>query len=204
MLPDELRTEDFFLLMDPDWRPRPGDDVPPAEAVIGAWPLDADGSIGPFRGNPGYAPRDGDAAADPVDAVLRLTMRGRMAAGQLQLMMRDALFQVALNGDGRPLVVKSPDDVRCVVVATGTRQVRRISAPEWRRMDLTGVVSLLPDDVDVLLNPGGPVPFRLTGDFLRETMFMSDDDVAGAYEAFRAQDAGRGAEVLPWVVGEGR
>lgn len=203
MLPDESRTEDFFLLMDPDWRPRPGDDVPPSEAVIGAWPLDADGSIGPFRGNPGYAPRDEDAAADPVDAVLRLTMRGRMAPGQLQLMMRDAQFQVALNGDGRPLIATSPDDVRCVVVATGARQARRVSAPEWRRMDLTGVVSLLPDDVDVLLNPGGPVPFRLTGDFLRETMFMSDDDVTGAYEAFRAQDAGRGTEVLPWVV-EGR
>ena len=204
MQPDVRATEDFFLLMDPDWRPGPDDDVPPIEAVVGAWPLDQDGSVGAFHGNPDYAPRDGDAAADPVDAVLRLTMQGRMAAGQLQLLIRDALFQVALNGDGRPLVVLSPDDVRCVVVATGTRQVRRISAPEWRRMDLTGVVSLLPDEVDVLLNPGGPVPFRLTGDFLRETMFMSDDDVAGAYEAFRAQDAGRGAEVLPWVVGEGR
>jgi len=175
MQPDEL-TEDFSLLLDPDWRPQPGDgDVPPAEAVIGAWPLDADGSIGPFRGNPGYAPRDGDAAADPLDAVLRLTMRGRMEPGQLQLMLRDALLQVGLNGDGRPLVVRSPDDVRCVVVATGPQQVRRISAPQWRRMDLTGVVSLLPDDVDVLVNPGGPVPFRLTGDFLREALVTGDE-----------------------------
>ena len=193
---------DFFLLMDPDWRPGPAGDVPPAEAVIGAWPLAEDGSVGVFHGNPGYAPRDGAAATDPLDAVLRLTMRGGMAAGQLQVMMRDAQFEVALNGDERPLVVKSPDDVRCVVLATGKRQRHRISAPEWRRMDLTGVVSLLPDDVDVLINPGGPVPFRLTGDFVRETMFMSDDDVAGAYEAFRAQDPGRGVEVLPWVVGE--
>jgi len=194
---------DFFVLMDPDWRPGPGDDVPPLEAVIGAWPLAADGSVGAFHGNPDYAPRDGAAATDPLDAVLRLTMRGSMAAGQLQVMMRDAQFEVALNGDERPLVVKSPDGVRCVVLATGKRQQRRVSAPDWRRMDLTGVVSLLPDDVDVLINPGGPVPFRLTGDFLRETMFMSDDDVAGAYEAFRAQDPGRGVEVLPWVVGEG-
>ncbi|MGA5300888.1 type VII secretion system-associated protein [Nucisporomicrobium flavum] len=200
----ELRDRDFFLLMDPDWRPGPGDDVPPLEAVIGAWPLDADGVPGPFRGNPRYAPRDGQAAADPLDAVLRLTMGGRMEAGQLQLMMRDAQLEVALNGDGRPLVVRSPDDVRCVVVATGPQQRRRVSAPEWRRMDLTGVVSLLPDEVDVLINPGGPVPFRLTGDFLRETMVMSDEDVAAAYDAFRGQDPGRGVEVLPWAVGEGR
>ncbi len=91
---------DFFVLMDPDRRPGTGDDVPPLEAVIGAWPLVEDG--------------------------------------------------------------------------------------------------------DVLVNPGGPVPFRLTGDFLRETMFMSDEDVAGADGAFRAQDPGRGVEVLPWLVGEGR
>ncbi|MEV4703723.1 type VII secretion system-associated protein [Actinoplanes sp. NPDC049316] len=194
--------ENYFLLMDPDWRPRPEDEVPPIEAVIGLWPLTADGSLGSFRSNPDYVPRDEDAVTDPLDAMLRLAMEGRMQADQLQLMMRDSLFEVALNGDGRPLIVRSPDDVRCVVVATSVPQLRRISSPDWQRTDLTGVVSLLPDEVDVLFNPGGPVPFRLTGDFLRETMIMSDEDVAAAYEAFRAEHADDGVEVVPWLIGD--
>jgi hypothetical protein len=200
MRPDDHPPERFFLLMDPDWRPQPGEEAPPAEAVIGAWPLAADGSAGSFRGNPAYAPRDEDAATDPLDALLRLAMDGRVEAGQVQLMLRDARYEVALNGDGRPLLVTSPDNVRCVVVATSAPQVRRISSPEWRRTDLTGVVALLPDGVDVLVNPGGPVPFRLTGDFLREALIMSDEDTAVAYESFRAENADRGVEVLPWVM----
>ncbi|MCA2217464.1 type VII secretion system-associated protein [Jidongwangia harbinensis] len=199
---DEQDMENYFLLMDPDWRPQPDEEVPPIEAVIGLWPLAADGSVGPFRSNPGYEPRDENPVTDPLDAMLRLTMQGRAPAEQLQLLMRDALFEVALNGDQRPLIVKSPDDVRCVVVATSMPQVRRISAPQWQHQDLTGVVSLLPDGVDVLFNPGGAVPFRLTGDFLRETTIMSDEEVAAAYETLRAEQGDQRIEVLPWVIGE--
>ncbi|BCJ52713.1 hypothetical protein Asp14428_41880 [Actinoplanes sp. NBRC 14428] len=199
---DERELENFFLLMDPDWSPRPGEEAPPLEAVVGAWPLAADGSVGRFHSNPEYAPRDGDAVTDPVDAMLRLAMTERMRADQLQLMLRDAEFEVAFNGDGRPLVVKSPDDVRCVVVATGSAQVRRITSPGWQHVDLSGVVSLLQDGVDVLFNPGGPVPFRLTGEFLRETLIMTDEEAATAYAAFRTADAGPRVGIVPWLVGD--
>ena len=128
--------------------------------------------------------------------------QGEAGAEQIQLMVRDVLLDVALNGDGRPLIVRSPDDVPCVVVATSAPQRERVSAPQWRRIDLTELVSLLPDAVDVLFNPGGPVPFRLTGDFVRETAVMGDDEVTAAYAAFRATLPEQGVEVVPWVVGE--
>ncbi|AGL14090.1 type VII secretion system-associated protein [Actinoplanes sp. N902-109] len=202
MQPDQQLMENYFLLMDPDWRPQPGDEVPPIEAVIGLWPIGVDGSVGSFRSNPDYEPRDDDSVTDPLDAMLRLAMQGQVRAEQLQVMMRDAVLSTALNGDGRPLIVKSPDDVRCVVVATSVAQQRRVSSPEWQQADLMALVSLLPDDVDVLFNPGGPVPFRLTGDFIRETAIMGDDEVAAAYATFRADQAGQGLEVIPWVVGD--
>nr|WP_067494857.1 type VII secretion system-associated protein [Actinoplanes sp. TFC3] len=199
MQPDQ---ENYFLLMDPDWRPQPGDEVPPLEAVIGLWPIDADGTVGAFRGNPDYEPRDDNSVTDPLDAMLRLAMQGQVRAEQLQVMMRDALLAAALNGDGRPLILKSPDDVRCVVIATSAAQQRRVSSPDWQQVDLMALVALIPDGVDVLFNPGGPVPFRLTGDFVRETAIMSDEEVADAYASFREEQAGQGLQVIPWVVGD--
>ena len=194
--------EQYFLLMDPDWRPAPDAEVPEIDAVVGLWPLGPDGGVGAFQGNPAYRPRNADSAADPLDALFRMAGRGTALADQIQLVLRDARFEVALNGDGRPLIVRSPDDVPCVVIATSAPQRERASAPQWRRIDLTELVSLLPDRVDVLFNPAGPMPFRLLGDFIRETLMMGDDEVAEAYEAVRAaMPAERQLEIVPWAVG---
>ncbi|MFC0547893.1 type VII secretion system-associated protein [Kutzneria chonburiensis] len=173
-----MDTQDFFLLMDPSWNPDRG--TPPAEAVVGLWPVE-DGTVGKFRSNPQYVATDGNSPSDPLDAVLRLALRGRAEARHIQLMLRDSLFDLAMNGDGRPLVTTSPDDVPCVVVASGEPHGQRVSAPRWRRVDLGDLVVLLADGVDVLFNPGGPASVRLTGDFLRETMMLGDDLVAEGF-----------------------
>ncbi len=200
MQPDQSLRESYFLLMDPQWRPQPGDEAPPMEAVVGLWPLAADGAVGSFRSNPGYLPRDQDAVTDPLDAMLRLVLQGRARAERLQVMMRDALLGAAVGGDGRPLIALSPDQVRCVMVATSVTQQRRVSSPDWQQVDLMALVGLLPDGVDVLFNPDGPVPFRLTGDFVRETAIMSDEDVAAAHASMRAELAGQQLEVIPWIL----
>jgi hypothetical protein len=194
--------EQYFLLMDPDWRPAADAEVPDVDAVVGLWPLGPEGGVGAFQSNPDYRPRNAGSAADPLDALFRMAGRGAGLADQIQLVLRDARFEVALNGDGRPLIVRSPDDVPCVVIATSAPQRERASAPQWRRIDLTELVSLLPDRVDVLFNPAGPMPFRLLGDFIRETLMMGDDEVAEAYEAVRAaMPAERQLEIVPWTVG---
>ncbi|WDZ83747.1 type VII secretion system-associated protein [Micromonospora cathayae] len=196
------QVDSYFLLMDPDWQPAPDDETPDPAALLGLWPVEADGSLGAFRANPDYRPRDADAVADPLDALFRMAVRGQAQAEQIQLVLRDTLFDVALNGDERPLIMRSPDGVPCVVIATSAPQRERVSAPQWRRIDLAELVSLLPDRVDTLFNPAGPVPMRLIGDVVRETLLMSDEEIAEARAVvLAALPPDRGVPVLPWVAG---
>ncbi|SEF27756.1 hypothetical protein SAMN05421837_1031023 [Amycolatopsis pretoriensis] len=180
--PTEKR-ENWFLLMDPAWQPVAENDTPPLSAVVGVWPLDSAGTIGKFRPNPDYEPSDENSPADPLDAVLHLAMRGESQAELLQLMLRETVFDVAMNGDGRPMVTKSPDDIPCVVVVTAEVHRRRINSPEWQRSDLTQLAELLDDGVDALFNPGGAASVRLTGEFLRLTTLLDDDEVDALYSA---------------------
>nr|WP_067494858.1 type VII secretion system-associated protein [Actinoplanes sp. TFC3] len=194
--PAEAPEEDsFFLLMDPEWLPEHEGDTPPFESVVGLWPLAGDGSVGRFRSNPQYRPVNENSPSDPVDALLRLTVRGDAGMEQLQLVLRDSLVDQAMNGDGRPLIGKSPDGVPCVVIATSTPHRERIASPDWRRADLDEVVAALPDQVDVLLNPGGPATVRLTGDFIRATAAMKDDELTAARTSFRSEGD---ISVEPW------
>lgn len=191
--------ENWFLLMDPAWSPASENEPPPIEAVVGLWPVEDEGKIGKFRANPEYTPTDENSPSDPLDAVLRLVLQGRAEAAHIQLMLRDTLFDIAMNGDGNPLITKSPDDIPCVVVATGEPHRRRIASPDWQRIDLGELTELLADEVDVLFNPGGPAAVRLTGGFMRESLEMGDEQVAELYASIN-QDAS-GLRVVPWEPG---
>ncbi|MEU3764987.1 type VII secretion system-associated protein [Amycolatopsis keratiniphila] len=180
--PDEDGLEDWVLLMDPGWEPETEDQRPPIEAIVGLWPIE-DGRAGKFRANPGYVPADENSPTDLLDAALRLVLRGQGGPEQIQVMLRDSLFDIAMNGDGKPLVMKSPDDVPCVVVATGEPHRRRVSSPDWRRVDLGELVELLAEDVDVYFNPGGPTAVRLNADFLRSSLDMDEEAVERLYAA---------------------
>jgi hypothetical protein len=153
---------DVLLLLDPEW---PGDE-PPFEAVIGQWPVGPDGSVGRFRSNPEYFPQFPDSPSDPTDALLRLTSAGEAETGQLQAVLRDSTFHLAMNGDGRPLLMPAPDDGRCVIVTTSAPHRQRVPAPDWRELDLAELSAV---GHDALVNPGGPAPVVLTAEFLRET-----------------------------------
>ncbi|PRY38968.1 type VII secretion system-associated protein [Umezawaea tangerina] len=188
-------SENWFLLIDPAWTPAGENDVPPLESVVGLWPVEEDGKPGKFRPNPEYLPSDDNSPSDPLDAVLRLVVQGRAEAEHIQLLLRDSLFDLALNGDGRPLITKSPDDVPCVVVATGEAHRRRIGSPDWQRIEIHELVVALADGVDVLVNPGGPASVRLTGDFLRDTLMLDDDQVA---ELYAGHADASGPRLVPW------
>jgi hypothetical protein len=192
--------ENWFLLMDPAWRPVAENDAPPIEAVVGLWPLEDGVAVGKFRPNPEYLPADENSPSDPLDAVLRLVLRGRAKTDHIRLMLRDTLFDIAIDGTREPLITKSPDDISCVVVATGEPHRARVRAPGWRRIDLDELVELLADEIDVLFNPAGPASVRLTGDFMRETTLMDDDQIAELYAGFSDAD---GLRVIPWELSEG-
>ncbi|UOZ06913.1 type VII secretion system-associated protein [Amycolatopsis sp. WQ 127309] len=180
----EAPEENWLLLLDPSWEPSAEDEEPPLEAVVGLWPVEDDGQVGKFRGNPDYVPSDENSPSDPLDAVLRLMVRGEAGTEQLQAMLSGTLLDVAMNGDGRPLVTKSPDNLLCAVVTTGEPHRARLMSPEWHRTDLAGLVELIGTDLDVLFNPGGPASVRLTGDFLRLTAELTEDELAAIHQSF--------------------
>ena len=177
---------DFFLLTDPEWDDADSDETP-IEAIIGLWPVDEQGKVGRFTPNPDYQPKYENSPSDPIDALLRLAMRGDAPMEQLQLILRDSMFDLAMNGDGRPLVLKSPDGVPCVVITTSGPHRERVMSPEWQPSDLMDLAQRMADGVDLLINPNGPAAVRLTGSFVRETVLMSDEDVAAAYAEAQAQ-----------------
>ncbi|GLY00694.1 MULTISPECIES: type VII secretion system-associated protein [Actinoplanes] len=190
--------ETYLLLMDPEWQRREGDETPPMRSVVGLWPLSADGVMGRFRSNPEYIPLRPESPTDPIDALLRLAMRGDATMEQVQLVLRDTLLDLAMNGDGRPLVVRSPDDVPCVVVATSAQHQARTFAPEWHRIELDTLIERLADGIDVMINPNGPASVRLTGDFLRHTATLSAEEVAALQATFRGEES---VTVVPWEMG---
>ncbi|MFC3456272.1 type VII secretion system-associated protein [Amycolatopsis speibonae] len=179
-MPQEDDLENWVLLMDLGWEPEKEDQQPPIEAVVGMWPIE-DGKAGKFRANPGYVPADENSPTDPLDAALRLVLRGQGEIEQVQLILRDSLFDIAMNGDGRPLVMRSPDEIPCVVIATGEPHRQRVSSPDWRRIDLAGLVELLAEGVDVLFNPGGPAMVRLNADFMRLSLDMDEEVIERLY-----------------------
>ncbi|WP_018908512.1 type VII secretion system-associated protein [Salinispora arenicola] len=159
---------DYLLLTDPEWEPEKPDEALPFEAVIGLWPVLENGNVGEFRPNPEYEPRYENSPSDPLDAVIRLTLFGDVEPDQLVAVLRDSLVELALNGDGRPLVVRADDGVLCAMLATSALHQREIVAPDWRRVGLTELVSTLGDGTDVLVNPGSATATRLGADFLRQ------------------------------------
>ncbi|MGI5499186.1 type VII secretion system-associated protein [Lentzea sp. CA-135723] len=184
-----------FLLLDPAWRPPDPHAVPPVEAVVGTWPAEDDGGLGRFRANPRYRPSSVDSPSDPLDAVLRLALRGLAEAGLVQLVVRNSTFDLAVNDDGRPFVTRSPDDVPCVVVVTGEPHRVHAEAPGWTRIDLDDLVVSLADGVDVLVNPGGPAAVRLGGDFVRDTLMLDERQVRDLCARYRESVSGEGVAV---------
>ncbi len=193
-------VEMHFLLMDPTWEPGPDDEAPPVTAVVGAWPIASDGAVGGFRPNPHFRPGDPEAPADPLDALLRGAAPESPPVELVQLLLRDAVVDVALDPQGTPLVVYSPDDALCLLVATSAPQRDPVPVAGWRRTDLLGLIGLLSDGVDVLVNPYGPVPARIDGDDVRGAWLLPDDVVERARDGLRAHLPARPTAVLPWVI----
>ncbi|BCY13400.1 type VII secretion system-associated protein [Actinoplanes sp. L3-i22] len=193
--------ETYLLLMDPAWVPGPDDEVPPVPAMAGSWPVGPGGDVGAFRPNPEYRPADPDAPADPLDALLRTAVTAPPPVELVRLLLRESMFDVALDEHDRPLVVYSPDRVLCLIVATSAPQRDLVPVAGWRRTDLLGLIELLDDGVDVLANPYGPVPARITGDDVRAAYLLDDGELAAARDLLRARHPRRDAAVLPWLGG---
>jgi hypothetical protein len=165
--------DQWVFLLDPAWQAQAADDAtsaegaesPPLEAVVGGWLVTADGSVGRFRANPDYEPSQPGSPTDPVDATLQLLMRGEIDSDALFAVIKESVFDVALDADGRPIIAPSPDDVPSLLVSTAPAQRFRVHADDWRaEVSAAELGELLREyQVDVLFNPGGPASIRLIG-----------------------------------------
>ncbi|WP_345633848.1 type VII secretion system-associated protein [Rugosimonospora acidiphila] len=176
----------WMLLLDTDWEPPAERDadaengadggagaMPAAESIVGGWLVDDGGAVGPFEPNPLYLPTGDDAPSGPVDAAAKLVAAGVADASLVLLAMRDSLTDLALDEAGEVIVEPAPDGQPCVLVATGATDQTRVAAPGWRQVGGAELVGLLPDGVDVLLNPGGPRAMRLFAGALRDALAAS-------------------------------
>jgi hypothetical protein len=145
---------------------------PPLEAVVGGWQVAPDGMVGRFSANPAYRPSRPGSPTDPVDATLQLVARAEADADALFAVIRESVFDVALDEQGRPLIAPSPDDVPSLLVSTAPAQRFRVHTEHWRaEVTAQELAELLREhDVDVLFNPGGPASIRLLGAVFAENV----------------------------------
>lgn len=162
MSEDQVPEDQWLFLIDPAWQPADDGERPPVESIVGGWPTTADGGVGRFRANPSFQPLSPDSATDPVDACLRLAVRGEIETEAFLAVLREADFEVAFAEDGSPIVDPAPDDVPCLLVTTAPAHNHRVRAAEWQQVDTAALSDLLrANEVDVLLNPGADTSIRL-------------------------------------------
>ncbi|NUP29487.1 MAG: type VII secretion system-associated protein [Nocardia sp.] len=148
-------------MLDPAWGI--SQDPPPPEIIVGGWMAEADGSAGPFQPNPRYRPSSDEMPTDPIDAVLRRIAGGEDQLGEkLLATVRDCVVAIGCDEDGRPLVGTSPDGVACIVIATAELQKSDIDVDRWVSVRGAELAGIAPTGVDILINPAGAAPFRLT------------------------------------------
>jgi hypothetical protein len=178
--------DQWVFLIDPAWQaeqPEPAEGEerprPPLEVVVGGWFVEQDGTTSRFHANPDYLPTKPDSPTDPVDATLQMVTRGEAEPGELlSIMTEGSVFGLAVTEENTPVVVMSPDEVPCVVVATAPAHSRRIAEIKeldniaaWAEVSLEQLVGLLPEEgVDVLLNAGAPASMRLIAAALRQAL----------------------------------
>lgn len=164
--------DQWVVLVDPTWQSAGETDMPPIEAVVGGWFVDSDGTVGRFCANPEYVPSQEDSPTDPVDATLRLVVRGEATGEQLLSTVREAVFGIALDENGVAIVTPAPDEVPSVLVATAPAHSRRVDAASWQEITAEELAHSLPDEggVDVLFNPGASASMRILAGALKDAV----------------------------------
>lgn len=165
--PEAIRQGDWFLLLDPAYRPETMDSPPPPAVIVGGWMLNADHIVGPFEPNPDYVPADESTPTDPVDSLLRRIAEGEQLAEELLDAVRNAVLEIGCDEEDRPLIGIAPDGAHCVVIATAGVQKRAVDVDRWWPVLGGALTDIVPPDTDLLLNPAGAAPFRLSVHALR-------------------------------------
>ncbi|MEU7769139.1 type VII secretion system-associated protein [Nocardia sp. NPDC049190] len=165
--PEAIRHNNWFVLVDPGWDQAGPTASPPADVIVGGWELRDDGSVGPFRPNPGYSPSAPTVPTDPIDAVLRLIAAGQNLGTELVEAICDSIVEIGCDKHNQPLLGTAPDRTPCVVVASAELQKAHVDVDRWIPVLGGKLPDIIPPDADIFLNPAGGAAFRLRTETLR-------------------------------------
>lgn len=166
----------IVILIDPTWEPAEEGGAPPLEAVVGGWYVDENGDTERFEPNPHYQPSQPGSPTDPVDAAIQVVVRGDADGSDLLAVMRDGVFGVAVDDEGRAVVAPAPDEVPSLLVTTAPAHRERVNAAGWVEVTVAELAEALPDKgVDVLFNPGAPTSIRIDAGALKGAMDQDGD-----------------------------
>jgi SseB protein N-terminal domain len=175
----ETESDSWVYFIDPAYDP--DDDVPP-QAVIGWWPVDANGQLGPFSGNPDYRPTpavmDMAPPADAVEAALQLAVTGHGPQADVVTALGEALLYLPVDERGGVVDRRDEDGTDFVAMYTDPSKAAPTEAP-LRTMDIYTVLSILPVDASVVINPGD----RAAAGFVCEELLMALSATAEADES---------------------
>lgn len=164
-LPDAIRQGQWYVLPEQglELRGPSGHRDLPTELVVGGWPLDEDGRCGPFEPNPHYVPDRAAKPTDPVHALLRLFVKdkGQDSVDRFLALLRHTVLEIACDEQGRPLLVSAPDGTPCLPAVTAALHTRRLPPARWERVQGRTLPEIVPDGVNILLNPGDSAQFLL-------------------------------------------
>ncbi|MEU7479644.1 type VII secretion system-associated protein [Lentzea sp. NPDC042327] len=159
-----VRQDGWYRLPDPGWTA--GAPVP-VDALVGAYAVDGDGGLGPFQPNPLYVPQTRALPTDPVHALLRRVLTDETAGARLLGLLAGTVVEIATDERGHLRLLRSPDGRPCVAVVTAELHKRRLPAVRWHRVVGDRLAEVVPDEVEILLNPGDTAQLLLLTAALR-------------------------------------
>lgn len=178
-----IRQGDWFVLPAPSWDSAAPPSTIPPESIVGGWPMQADGRIGPFQPNPGYLPADNSTPSDPIDAILRLVSAGESDLGdELVTMLGHSVIEIGCDENYSPQIGASPNSPQCIVAATAEVQKRLVDVAHWVPVLGHQLPQIVPPGVDIVLNPTGTAPFRLLITAMEEASTELRAEAEGRFE----------------------
>nr|WP_223185471.1 type VII secretion system-associated protein [Streptomyces sp. CBMA152] len=146
----------------------PAGQVPPY-AIIGAWPVDGNGSPGPFQRNPNYRPSPLSlglpAPTDAVEAAMQRAATGHGGDGEVVRLLAEATVYL-VPGAEPGITLYTDAEGRFVPVLTDPRHAPA-TAPQLQAVPCRALLASLPADVALKLNPGSRVSVRIPSQDVR-------------------------------------
>ena len=147
-------------------------EVPPY-AVVGAWPVDESGQLGAFTANDNYRPSPAalhlDLPTETVDAALQLAATGHGTQSDVVAALAEATVYLPVNAEGELVAYRTADGAEYVAIFTDPSKGPSTAA-QLLPVDVHTLVSVLPEDTSVSINPFSQVTGRFSSDELRSAL----------------------------------